>query len=84
MRNIKPPRRTKADGKAPILLAVEDTDGMLNAWCPFCASFHHHGKEEGMRTAHCDDPKSPFNQTGYLVKNGTTYLTRYLVESDKG
>lgn len=43
-------------------------EGMLSAWCPFCHEFHHHGKGEGHRVAHCKNNDSPFYQTGYELK----------------
>ncbi|WP_224771486.1 hypothetical protein [Metabacillus idriensis] len=56
----------------PVLQAFErDKDGMLSAWCPFCARFHHHGKEEGHKVAHCIDGNSPFEKTGYILKKVT-------------
>jgi hypothetical protein len=51
----------------PILVAEEDGKTGLKAWCPFCHMYHYHGKPEGHRIAHCVNPRSPFNQTGYFI-----------------
>ena len=60
--------------KSPVLLAIlcrEDPIGnYFKAWCPFCQAWHMHSPEEGHRIAHCDDEnKSPFRQTGYILRD---------------
>jgi hypothetical protein len=37
-------------------------------WCPFCARYHTHGAGYGHRVAHCGDHRSPFYETGYVLK----------------
>lgn len=55
--------------RIPTLQGFErNKEGMLSAWCPFCKKFHHHGIGEGHRIAHCSNEESPFNQTGYVIK----------------
>lgn len=53
---------------------MNHTDGM-KFWCPFCKAWHHHGRGNGHRVAHCvigrnnwDKETSPFVKTGYNLK----------------
>ncbi len=46
----------------------------IAVWCPFCSRWHYHGwdpADDGRhafhRGAHCHDPKSPFDATGYYI-----------------
>lgn len=58
-----------ATKKAPIVLAIErDAAGNLSTWCQYCSKFHHHGKGEGHRDAHCFEEDSPYIRTGYVLK----------------
>ncbi len=65
---MKSIRRSKDEEGIPILLAIADGEGRLSAWCPYCAKMHHHGQGDGHRVAHCNDPGSPFQKTGYILK----------------
>ena len=56
------------EGRYPVLMAVADDEGMLSAWCPHCQKLHHHGRGEGHRGAHCHDPRSPFKESGYVLR----------------
>ena len=51
----------------PILLAYEDEDGGLHAWCIHCRRWHLHGAGEGHRAAHCTNKDSPYLKTGYVL-----------------
>lgn len=53
--------------KYPVLLAEENKDGTLKAWCPYCAKYHQHGIDTGLVQAHCF-PESPFSDTGYILR----------------
>lgn len=61
-------RLNKEHYKSPILLGFETNDHQVAVWCPYCVSYHFHGKEEGYRTPHCINPQSPFLESGYIVK----------------
>lgn len=50
---------------------------ILTFWCPFCKRNHHHSggkitddykKALGHRVDHCGDPRSPFKETGYVLR----------------
>jgi hypothetical protein len=45
-----------------------DYKGGFIFWCPFCNCWHRHGVGKGHRVAHCTNPVSPFNETGYILK----------------
>ena len=52
---------------------------IVAVWCPYCATFHHHGwnpadsgRVRSHRCAHCHDRKSPFHQTGYYISTVRT------------
>ena len=34
-------------------------------WCAHCCRWHQHGAGEGHREAHCHDPASPYERSGY-------------------
>jgi len=53
----------------PILIAFpRNREGDLDAWCPHCKQWHHHGPGEGHRHAHCNR-ESPFREGGgYILK----------------
>lgn len=54
---------------APTLPAYLSPGG--SQWWVYCESeqrFHFHGIGEGHRVAHCVDPRSPYNQTGYHLR----------------
>ena len=40
----------------------------IKVWCEYCNRYHIHGFPEGHRAAHCTNPKSPYNKTGYFIK----------------
>ncbi len=48
-------------------------DGM-KFWCPYCKTWHYHGRGDGHRTAHCCDTsdsrhyEKPFYKDGYIIK----------------
>jgi len=49
-------------------------DGM-KFWCPYCKTWHTHGRGKGHRVAHCvigrnykDKEASPFIETGYIIE----------------
>ncbi len=50
----------------PLLKGFE-RNGQLVVWCPYCATFHHHGAGPGHRAAHCISTDSPFRETGYYI-----------------
>lgn len=64
-------RTNRKERQHPILLAFPDRNNNLHAWCPYCVTFHHHGKGEGHRVAHCTNTDSPFKKTGYILKIGS-------------
>lgn len=61
------------------------TSPFVTFWCPYCRRWHTHGalsdeleigRDLGHRVAHCFDPKSPYDRSGYhLVVGGK--LPRY-------
>jgi hypothetical protein len=54
----------------PILDAYirDQQEGFLDVWCKFCGCYHHHGRGEGHRVAHCWTKDSPYKQTGYILR----------------
>jgi len=57
---------------ATIILALERTDCKgLKFFCVYCKREHLHGEDEGHRTAHCSNLKSPYLETGYILKRKT-------------
>lgn len=54
--------------KIPVLAAHESESGNLYVWCWYCGKWHIHGPGEGHRVAHCGDRKSPYAETGYVLK----------------
>ncbi|MGR5922830.1 hypothetical protein ACT7CO_01205 [Bacillus pacificus] len=62
-------RLNKSERSLPVLLAYErDESGNLAVWCPYCATWHLHGRGDGHRSAHCQNRRSPFIETGYIIK----------------
>ena len=58
------------DLDAPTLPAVPDEcpvtgRPLWRVWCTYCGVYHWHGPGEGHREAHCHDPRSPYERTGY-------------------
>jgi hypothetical protein len=56
--------------KKPILRGFAK-DGLINVFCPYCDSFHHHGWTDGEnkpthRVAHCHS-ETGFRQSGYWI-----------------
>jgi hypothetical protein len=37
-------------------------------WCDHCDVYHRHGPAEGHRETHCNDPASPYWNTGYNLE----------------
>lgn len=54
--------------EVPTLEAYRTSSGGLEAWCPPCATFHHHGSGTGHRVAHCTYPNGPYRATGYVLQ----------------
>lgn len=52
---VKTLKTNKNERKYPILIAY-DTGSQYAVWCPYCSKWHFHGKEDGMRVAHCINP----------------------------
>ncbi|EEM92710.1 hypothetical protein bthur0013_59400 [Bacillus thuringiensis IBL 200] len=70
---MKKMRLNKDDRSLPVLLAYErDESGNLAVWCPYCACWHLHGQGDGHRMAHCQNRRSPFKKTGYVIKKGSS------------
>lgn len=40
----------------------------LRIWCEHCVIWHYHGPRPGHREAHCHDPGSPYERSGYNLK----------------
>ena len=58
------------DLNAPTLPAVQVRNRRSGAmhwrvWCRHCGAWHYHGVGEGHREAHCTNPASRYNKTGY-------------------
>jgi hypothetical protein len=62
----------------PVILCKERTDapitGAMKFYCEFCRKNHNHGIGEGHRIAHCHNPKSPFDKTGYIITLNPCYI----------
>ena len=58
------------DQRIPIIRAIrrKDYPWGLQFFCPFCKKNHLHGSGEGHRAAHCTSSKSPYLETGYILK----------------
>jgi len=56
--------------KIPVIkcLPRPDFQGGMMFWCPFCRKYHRHGRGDGHRAAHCTNPDSPYNETGYIIR----------------
>jgi hypothetical protein len=65
----------------PVLLAFETpssrphTKVCLQAWCPYCRTWHIHGKFFGHHVAHCYS-ETPFSRCGYVLVDGETALKK--------
>lgn len=64
-------RIKKTERQFPILLGFPNGKNQLAVWCPYCYRWHYHGNVEGSRSAHCQNPYSPFKKSGYIVKRAT-------------
>jgi hypothetical protein len=62
--------------KVPLLIGEYAMRGQIRVYCPFCKHHHYHKWTEQddigvgsdpVRPAHCDNPNSPFLQTGYEI-----------------
>lgn len=52
----------------PVIAATLTPSGrQLTFYCEYCNHDHFHGSMDGHRVAHCDNPVSPFHQTGYIL-----------------
>ena len=66
----------KDENGMPILPGWPTKDGkQVRVMCVFCGHFHFHGlsQEErdgalGHRVAHCHNPDSPYNESGYYIR----------------
>lgn len=52
----------------PTLLGEKIRRNQIKVWCEHCCKYHVHGFPEGHRVAHCINPESPYNKTGYFIK----------------
>ena len=53
----------------PVLDAYRDRDGLgLSVWCKHCRRWHGHSLGDGHRVAHCHDRSSPYDDTGYILR----------------
>ena len=61
---------TTATPKTPVIkcLPRPDFQGGMTFWCPFCGSWHRHGRHEGYRVPHCTNYDSPFRGHDYKIK----------------
>jgi hypothetical protein len=60
------------DGALPVMhcRAERARDGHRVVWtflCPHCRRRHTHGAGPGHRVAHCNDPSSPYEASGYVL-----------------
>jgi hypothetical protein len=54
----------------PVMYCRAETIRGGTVWtflCPHCRRRHTHSPEPGHRVAHCDDPKSPYTERGYVL-----------------
>jgi hypothetical protein len=51
-----------------IVDALIDEEGCVHVWCTHCGCYHHHGRGEGQRVAHCIVDGSPYARTGYYLR----------------
>ncbi len=57
------------------IIECEDTKENWMFYCQYCKCYHHHGKGEGHRVAHCHNDMSLYARSGYyLVAKKTTQL----------
>ncbi|MEW5734853.1 MAG: hypothetical protein AB1921_08355 [Thermodesulfobacteriota bacterium] len=71
----------------PVLKCFPVSKKEVQAWCPFCQTWHIHGltddllaKKKSHRTAHCQNPApSPFAGKGYLLKMVTKKEMKELI-----
>lgn len=54
--------------RVAIVDALIDEEGRLHCWCIHCGCYHHHGRGEGHRIAHCILDGSPFKRTSYYLR----------------
>ena len=57
----------------PVVFCEPYGKSSLRFWCEHCQGWHSHGAGgddggEGHRVAHCHNPKSPYRDTGYILK----------------
>lgn len=48
-------------------VALPGRVGRLSCWCRFCDRWHHHGRPDGHRIAHCA-AVTPYTKTGYIIQ----------------
>jgi len=64
--------------EAPILDAyLSCPEGHLAVWCIYCRCWHYHGAGDGHRVAHCDRDDSPYQKTGYTLRQTGLAVPRY-------
>lgn len=52
----------------PTLRAWETLRGDLIVWCMYCDTWHFHADPGGRHLqAHCDSPRSPYRDSGYIL-----------------
>jgi hypothetical protein len=63
------------DKKIPVVKCFPISEEQVKLWCPFCETWHVHGftpdittRGKSHRVAHCPDPNSPFDDTGYYLR----------------
>jgi len=49
-------------------LPRDDFEGGMMFWCPYCKTWHRHGRGDSHRVAHCTEKSSPYKEEGYIIK----------------
>lgn len=54
----------------PVIKCLPRPDflGGMMFWCPFCRTWHYHGRGNGHRVSHCRGENTPFTQSGYKIR----------------
>lgn len=66
------------DDYPKVKVFVNKTGEQYFFWCAFCNRFHYHGSYEGHVLPHCINQKSPYLDTGYILKKYTKQELREL------
>ena len=53
----------------PVLDAYDTGRNFVQSGAQFCRHWHLHGRSAGHRVAHCDVDASPYERTGYVLKD---------------